>query len=426
MHYHDDRVLIVAPTGRDAANASEVLDADGIPNLICRDIPEICRFATSGAGALLLTQESLTRSGVQLLATLLAQQPPWSDLPLIVLASGGEATSLGLTVLRELGSKSAVTVLDRPLRRLMLVSAARAALRARRKQGEVRDLLKQRESMFQELRERARILEASQQALMAAKETISKHADELEKTVKERTARVLETNAQLEAFSYSISHDMRGPLRAMRQYAQILVEENHGLDQEGQNYLDRISRAAARMDRLIQDVLLYSRASRSEIQLAKVDLDKLVHEIVQQYPGFQPPQALIEINAPLQPVIGHEASLTQCISNLLSNAVKFVPAGRKPEVRIFTAQDNGMVRICVQDNGIGIAPKNQERIFNIFERVHGAHEYEGTGIGLSIVKKTVERMGGSVGLQSEVGAGTKFWIDLPSHNKNRAAVQQLM
>jgi signal transduction histidine kinase len=116
----------------------------------------------------------------------------------------------------------------------------------------------------------------------------------------------------------------------------------------------------------------------------------------------------------LAPVVAHEASLTQCLSNLLGNAVKFQPPGCKPKVRVQTTRTNGTVRIWIEDNGIGIDPKNHLRIFNIFERVHGPAQYEGTGIGLSIVKKTVERMGGSVGLESALGLGTRFWIDLPA------------
>jgi signal transduction histidine kinase len=418
MQYCDDRILIVAPTGRDALNAAEVLSGERIEGLVCQDIPQMCAVAEEGAGALLLTHESLTRTSLASLSSLLERQPPWSDLPLIVLTSGGDATTRGVSFLRDLGPNSAVTVLERPLRRIMLVSAARAALRARRRQCEVRDLWRLRDSMFTELQQRAANLEASQRELLRAKETISRHAAELEQTVQERTARLLETNGQLEAFSYSISHDMRGPLRAMQQYAQILLEEQEGIDAQGREYLERVSRAASRLDRLIQDVLLYSRATRAEISLDEVNLDKLVQEIVQQYPGFKAPRARIHVERPLSPVIAHEASLTQCISNLLSNAVKFVPAGKVPEVRVCTVRVNGSVRIWIEDNGIGIAPKNHERIFNIFERVHGPSDYDGTGIGLSIVKKTVERMGGGVGLQSELGKGTRFWLELPySHSK---------
>lgn len=412
----DDRVLITAPTGRDAANAAEVLRAERIAAVVCPDVPSVCRLAGEGAGALIVTQESLTTETAGCLLSLFLNQPPWSDLPLILVTSGGDATVRGLSLLREFGVNSAVTVLERPLRRLMLVSAVRAALRARERQCQVRDLLSQRDSMLQELCARAESLEQSQRELLTAKETIARHAEHLEQTVRERTSRLVETNAQLEAFSYSVSHDMRGPLRAMLQYAQILLEEQTGMTAEGRVYLERISRAATRLDRLIQDVLLYSRVARSEMPLAPVDLDRLIQEIVQQYPEFRPPRANVVMQSALPQVVAHEASLTQCLSNLLSNAVKFVPPGRTAEVRVRTVQTNGTVRIWIEDNGIGIAPKDHQRIFNIFERVHSPKDYDGTGIGLSIVKKTVERMGGAVGLVSELGQGTRFWIDLPYNN----------
>ena len=294
-----------------------------------------------------------------------------------------------------------------------LVSAVKASLRARRRQYQVRDLLQQRDVILGELRERAERLESSQTELMAAKEQISCHAAELEQTIADRTARLRETIAQLEAFSYSISHDMRGPLRAMQQYSKILFEDfEHELKPEAAEYLSRIMRGAHRLDRLIQDVLTYSRAARVAMPIVPVDLDKLVRDIVQQYPAFQPPTADVQVTGPLPKVLGNEASLTQCISNLLANAVKFVKKGETAKVRVFPGYQNGSVQICFEDNGIGIAPENQQRIFNIFERIHHDREYEGTGIGLSIVKKTVERMGGDVGVQSEVGRGSTFWIKL--------------
>jgi signal transduction histidine kinase len=410
----EQSVLIVAPTGNDAAKAAEVLAKERIASRICRDLPELCALAGDLAGALLFTQESLTPSSLKALSALLENQPPWSDVPLILLTSGGDTTAPGLTSLRALGSSSTVTVLERPLRVVTLVSAVKTALRARRRQYQVRDLLQQREIIMAELSERAKSLEQSQQELLAAKEKIHQHAEELEKTVAERTSKLRETIAQLEAFSYSISHDMRGPLRAMRQYAQILIEECDGqLSPETKEYLTRIDGASSRLDQLIQDVLTYSRIGKSEMRLGAVNLDKLVREIIQQYPGFQPPQVEIEIEGSLLPVIAHEAALTQCISNLLANGVKFVRPGTRPEIRVRTESFNSHVRLWIEDNGIGIAPENHGRIFNIFERVHSPAQYEGTGIGLSIVKKTINRMGGEVGVESDLGCGSRFWIQLP-------------
>ncbi|MDB6020751.1 MAG: hypothetical protein JWQ04_608 [Pedosphaera sp.] len=249
--------------------------------------------------------------------------------------------------------------------------------------------------------------------LLEAQEKLRDHAEELERRVAERTARLSETIAELESFSYSISHDMRAPLRAMQGYSDVVMEQyGEKLGPEGKNYLERISRAGKRLDNLVQDILTYSRLSRGQFELRSVDLDKLVDDIIHQYPGLQPPQAEVMMKRPLHRVFGHEASLTQVISNLLGNAVKFVPPDRKPVVRIWTEVMSKNCRLWVEDNGIGIEEKDFTRIFGIFERVHPDKAYEGTGIGLSIVRKGVERMGGSVGVESELGKGSRFWIQL--------------
>ncbi len=252
-----------------------------------------------------------------------------------------------------------------------------------------------------------------EEALQDAQERLSRHAQELEDRVAERTIRLTETIGELESFSYSISHDMRAPLRTMQGYSQLLIEDYADkLDEEGKDFLQRIGRASQRLDSLIRDILTYSRVARADIKLQPVNLQKVVEEIIQQFPEFQPPRARIEIKEPLLHVLGHEASLSQIISNLFGNAIKFVQPGEQPRIRVRTEQRGEQVRVWVEDNGIGIEGPDLKRIFGIFERIHGAEAYEGTGIGLSIVKKAVERMGGSVGVESEMGQGSRFWFQL--------------
>lgn len=251
-------------------------------------------------------------------------------------------------------------------------------------------------------------------ALIFAKDEIGEHAVRLEQVVAERTRKLCETIGELEGFSYSVSHDMRAPLRAMQSYAQFLMNEYGGkFDQQGVNYLDQIMRSAVRLDRLIQDVLSYTRVLHHALPMESVNLDRLVRDIVESFPNGQPIKPRFEIKGKLPCVIGNEALLAQCVSNLLSNGVKFVAPGTAPCVKISAEQaPDGSVRVWFKDNGIGIAPANHQRIFRLFERIHPATKYEGTGIGLTIVRKAAERMGARLGFDSNLGQGCSFWIQL--------------
>ncbi len=232
-----------------------------------------------------------------------------------------------------------------------------------------------------------------------------------ENALRKTSEELMEKVGELEAFSYSVSHDMRQPLRAMQGYARILLEDyGDKLDAEPKLYLDRIVSSANRLDRLIQDVLTYSQLSRIQNGAVTLDLDKIVREMVEAYPGLR--EANIEIIPSGAQVRGYEVALAQCISNLLGNAIKFVPKGHAPRVKVWTESAEGRLRLWVEDNGIGILPKDQRRIFDIFSRVHSNADYEGTGIGLCMVKKAVEKMGGRVGVESELGQGSRFWIEL--------------
>ena len=245
--------------------------------------------------------------------------------------------------------------------------------------------------------------------LFTKAQKIKQQAQQLQEHVQELT----ELNRELEAFSYSISHDMRAPLRSMQGFAQHLIDEYNGkLDEHAVSRLQRICRSAIRLDNLIQDVLSYQKILRAEAPKDQVDLDRLVRDMIQTYPDWQPPKAHIQIENALPSVIGNEAFLTQCVSSLVGNAIKFVPPGALPEIKIGSELIGSQVRVSFQDNGIGIAPEDQSRIFRLFERVSPATQYEGTGIGLTIVRKAVQRMGGQVGLQSEPGKGSRFWIQL--------------
>jgi signal transduction histidine kinase len=317
-------------------------------------------------------------------------------------------------------------------------------------------------------------LRQTEEALRESERQLRQWNTELERRVAERTATLEETISDLEDFSHSITHDLRAPLRAIRAFAQILGEECLVCGRpQAQEHIQRITNAAGRMDKLIQDVLQYSRLARSELRLGPVDVQALLRGIIETYPSFQPPQVEIQIEGTLPRVLGNEAALTQCFSNLLGNAVKFVAPGRRAQVRVWaeasgspksedrrpkegrrpkseaqhevsgatrdksagtqqvsagleggTAEGGGMtsqpppsVRLWFADNGIGIPKEAQSRIFNMFQRLDKS--YDGTGVGLTVVRKAVEKMGGKVGLESEVGKGSRFWLELRATGETR-------
>lgn len=168
------------------------------------------------------------------------------------------------------------------------------------------------------------------------------------------------------------------------------------------------------MENLIQDLLAYSRLSRAELKLQTVNLTHVVAQAMLQLESeLQERQAKVTVKQPLPQVVANYTTLIQIVMNLLSNAIKFVPDNVTPFVRVQTQVREAWVRLWVEDNGIGIALEHQERIFRVFERLHGIDAYPGTGIGLAIVRKGVERLGGRVGVESQPGKGSSFWVDLP-------------
>jgi PAS domain S-box-containing protein len=256
-----------------------------------------------------------------------------------------------------------------------------------------------------------------QQELMAAKDEISRQAVELQEKVAEHTVQLRQTIRELESFSYSVSHDMRSPLSAMRGFAEILLADySTHLDADGIKYLEKIDLAAGRLDTLIQEVLAYTLVFRGEVKLEPVDLDAVVRQVIETYPQLEESQVEIQIEGALPKVMGTEASLLQCLSNLLTNAVKFVAPGTKPRVKIRAQAMAEDVRLWVEDNGIGISATDQARIFQMFARVEHPSAFEGTGLGLTIARKAVERMGGQLGVESQVGQGSQFWIQLKGAN----------
>ncbi len=246
-------------------------------------------------------------------------------------------------------------------------------------------------------------------------DALRKAQGELEERVQARTVALQNALRELESFTYTISHDLRAPLRAMSGFSRALLEDyGTQLDPGGREFAVRISTAAKKMDSLILDLLDYSRLTRQEVKIERVDLEPLASDVLRLLePEIRERRASITLERPLPSVLGHSLTLSQALTNLIANAIKFVGPGVDPVIRIRALRRDSLVRIEVEDNGIGIAPEYHERIFRIFERLNPTETFPGTGIGLAIVRRAMERMGGRSGVESELGRGSRFWIELP-------------
>lgn len=273
----------------------------------------------------------------------------------------------------------------------------------------------------------------------------------LERRVELRTTQLQAANEELEAFTYTVAHDLRAPLRGMQGLAEALLEDYRDLlDELGQEYAQQIVNSGQQLEELIQDLLAYSRLSRADLSLQVLELESAVAEAIAMVQAdAKSSHTQISVRSPLPVVIAHRVTLVQVIANLLTNAIKFVVEGASPQVQIWADEielpqegetdrvaagelERGTlgqwehsklliascllpartIRLWVGDNGIGIAAEHQKRIFRVFERLHGIESYPGTGIGLAIVKKGADRMGGQVGVESQLGQGSRFWIEL--------------
>jgi signal transduction histidine kinase len=246
-------------------------------------------------------------------------------------------------------------------------------------------------------------------------DALRKAQADLEERVRARTTALETTLREMESFTYTISHDLRAPLRAMAGFSRALIEDyGASLGPTGIEFAMRIATAARKMDALILDLLDYSRLTRQDVKIEPVNLDQLMADVLRGLEGeIRERHAEIVVEPTLPRVLGHSVTLGQTLTNLLSNAIKFVAPGVTPHVHVRADRHDGSVRVEVEDNGIGIAPEYRDRIFRIFERLNPAEAYPGTGIGLAIVRRAMERMGGRSGVESEPGHGSRFWIELP-------------
>jgi signal transduction histidine kinase len=264
-------------------------------------------------------------------------------------------------------------------------------------------------SLLLEISERKR----AEEALHLAQAQLADRAGQLEGLVAERTAELSAINQQLEAFVYSIAHDLRAPLRAMQGFSTMLVKEAGAtLNETSKQHAGRISKSAQTMDALLIDLLAFSRISQQHVKLTAVRLQTVVESVLLSLQKeIEEKHARVDFSGPWPDVLAHEPTLTQVLFNLASNALKFTTPDVPPQVRLRAEKQGEFVRVWVEDNGPGMAADHHGQIFRLFTRLEG-EKYEGTGIGLAIVQKGVERMGGRVGVESIPGQGSRLWFEL--------------
>jgi signal transduction histidine kinase len=255
-----------------------------------------------------------------------------------------------------------------------------------------------------------------QKAVESALDHLGKMNEELEKRVAERTTSLEQGLQSLQGILYHIAHDLRAPLRSMHSFTQLLLEScASNLDVTEAAYANIVLKASRRMDLLIRDLLNYGRLGHQNVRLASVDLKTLVNDLLAEMKDrAESKKALITVDQPLPAVWAEPRILKQVLTHLIGNSLKFVLPGVAPRIRIWAEAGAGTVRLHIEDKGIGIAPDYQERIFWVFERLHTDGDYQGTGIGLAIVKKGMERLRGCVGVESKLGEGSRFWLELPA------------
>jgi signal transduction histidine kinase/ActR/RegA family two-component response regulator len=389
----DERILILAPTGRDAEMTARFLTEAGMRGEVCAHVQELCREILIGSGLVFLTDEALTHEALQCLIEALAKQPAWSDLPLVVLTSGGGQTPENADALNALVQAGNVTLIERPVRVMTLLSTIRSALRARRRQYDVREHL-DREKRAREERERLLMLE---RAARSEAEAASRLKDE---------------------FLATVSHELRTPLTAVLGWIHIL--RGGRLDDKGAaRALETIERNARSQNQLIEDLLDVSRIITGKLRLDVRPLDPasiIVSAIEAVLPAAEAKEILVRksLDSGVISISGDPARLQQVVWNLLSNAIKFTPRGGHVEVQLERVDSH--VEISVKDSGDGIKKEFLPYVFDRFRQEDGttARKHGGLGLGLAIVRHLVELHGGTVqaGNNGEE-AGAIFTVKLP-------------
>ncbi len=391
-----ERILILAPLGRDAELACAALTQAGFSALICRDLHDLVNKLSNPCGAILIAEESLLTEEVARFTDYLSTQPAWSDLPVIILTNGRNATEMSPNLLKRFAPHGNITLLERPLRVITLRSMLEVALRARRRQYEVRDLLHERESVL-----------SSERAARTEAEKASRMKDE---------------------FLATLSHELRTPLNAILGWTSILrgIPEDRLELEQGLEIIERNARAQSV---IIDDLLDMSRiiSGKINLEVQGIHLGDLIEAAVNTVrPGAAAREIALEVNVDLalDTFCGDPNRLQQVFYNLLTNAIKFTPSSGA--VTVALRQLAGAVEVSISDSGMGIDPEFLPLVFDRFRQANATstRKHGGLGLGLAIVKTLVELHGGQVRAESDgVGHGSTFVVTLPvGHKPSQAPI----
>ncbi|HEV2295285.1 MAG TPA: ATP-binding protein [Tepidisphaeraceae bacterium] len=387
----DERVLVLAPRGRNAEMIAGALRSAGFHIDICDGLDQLCTEMLDPSGAVILCEEALTRTGLDCLIGTLARQAPWSDIPLLLLTGGGKTTRGSFHIAKALGPRGNVTLMERPVRIITLISAVRTALRSRRRQYEVRDLL------------------AREQHARTSAEAASHAKDH---------------------FLATLSHELRTPLNPVLMTITAMAQDNE-LPERYREDVDLVKRNIELESKLIDDLLDLTRIARGKLELHSdaIDmhalLDHALKTCCESHIRRKRLRITTELHAESRFVWGDGARLSQVFWNLIKNAVKFTPEGGQITLRSEN-DDEGSLVLSVKDTGIGIEPAAAGRIFDAFEQESRGitRRYGGLGLGLAICKALVELHGGNISVHSEgKDKGSTFTVRLTTTGEPRPAPQ---
>jgi len=374
-----EHVLVHAPYGRDAAMICDFLAKAGMTATACATVEQIRAQLDDNTGAVLISDEALNQASIGSLAAVLHTQPPWSDLPLIVTTSGGEATAASRRRLELLTPLGNFSLLERPLRTATLISAVQTALRARRRQYQIRDHIAEREHLVQELKR---------------------------------------SNDELTKFAHVVSHDLQAPVRMVKSFSELLARRYRGqIDQTADEFIATIQNGASAMQALIRTLLAYATVGQGPLTRGPVALQSVVDAVITTLqPMIEELDASVSYaNLPI--VYGDQVLLQQLLQNLIGNALKYAGPAR-PQVNVNASHSATEWIVSVADNGPGIAAEYQEVIFLPLRRLH-SRQISGTGMGLAICRKIAELHGGRIWVNSQPGAGSTFYFTLPDLERDQ-------